>query len=74
MGAFGPPAGGFAPRKIDRATIVRVFTRNAPLSRRLILGLRFQDGSDMILGAGEAKEIQAMAAALHRVLNAADHR
>jgi hypothetical protein len=62
-------AGGFSPRWFERATLQRVFTRNAPMSRRMILGMRFVDGADVVLGSGEAKEIEAMARALHRVLN-----
>lgn len=61
--------GGFAPRRIDRASIQQVFTRDAPFSRRVCLGIRFVDGGDMIFGTGDAKEIDAMARALHRVLN-----
>ncbi len=63
-------ANGFAPRFVERAKIQRVFTRNAPLSKRMSLGIRFVDGGEMLLGAGNAKEIESMARSLHRVLNA----
>ena len=62
---------GFAPRMIESVKISRVFTRDAPLSKRMFLGLRYNDSSEMVLGCGEAKEIEAMARALHRVLNGA---
>ena len=62
-------ANGFAPRVVERAKIQRVFTRDAPLSRRVFLGLRFVDGGEMVLGAGDSKEIDTMAKAIHRVLN-----
>jgi len=62
-------ANGFEPRIVERSSIRRVFTRNAPLSKRLYIGLQFTDGGEMVLGCGEAKEIEAMARALHRVLN-----
>ena len=64
-------ANGFAPRVVERAKIQRVFTRDVPLSKRVFLGLRFVDGGEMVLGAGDAKEIAAMATAIHRVLNGA---
>ena len=59
----------FAPRMIERAKIQRVFTRDTPLAKGLSLGLRLVDGSDVVLGAGTTKEIEAMARAIHRVLN-----
>jgi hypothetical protein len=60
---------GFAPRMIERAKIQRVFTRDTPLAKGLSLGLRLADGSDVVLGAGTTKEVEAMARAIHRVLN-----
>jgi hypothetical protein len=59
----------FAPRMIERAKIQRVFTRDTPLAKGLSLGLKLIDESDVVLGAGTAKEIEAMARAIHRVLN-----
>jgi hypothetical protein len=62
-------ANGLAPRVIDSTQIRRVFTRNAPLSRRVYLGLSLTEGREIVLGCGEPKEIDAMAKAIHRVLN-----
>lgn len=62
-------AGEFAPRVIERAKIVRVFTRDTPFSKRMSLGLRLSDGPDIIIGTGGAREVEAMARALQRVLN-----
>jgi hypothetical protein len=64
---------GFTPRNIQRSKIQRIFTRDVPMSKRLSLCVRMVDGSDMIVGSGEKKEIEAMARALHKVLNATDH-
>jgi hypothetical protein len=64
-------ANGFAPRMIESAQIRRVFTRNAPLSRRMYLGLSLAEGREIVLGCGEPKEIEAMAKALHRALTKA---
>jgi hypothetical protein len=60
---------GFSPRLIEREKIRRVFTRDTPMSKRLTLALRLSDGSGVVIGAGEGTEIDAMAKALHRVLN-----
>jgi len=65
-------AGGLPPRVIPRDRLKRVFTRDTPMSKRLSLGLRLTDGADVILGTGDAKEIEAMARALHRVLNSTE--
>ena len=62
-------AGGFALRIIERNHIQRVFTRDVAFSRRMSLCLRMTDGTDMVLGTGITKEVDAMAKALHRVLN-----
>jgi hypothetical protein len=61
---------GFGARKIERAQIARIFTRDTPLSKQLTLGLRLNDGADIVLGVGTKQEIEAMARALHGVLNA----
>jgi hypothetical protein len=66
-------ANGFAPRIIERAKIQRVFTRDAPLSRSIYLGIKLTDGGEIVLGAGDRKEIDAMARAIHRTLNGAEH-
>jgi hypothetical protein len=63
-------AEGFSPRVIDRAKIQRVFTRDTPVSKRLTLALRLTDQTEVVIGTGDPKEIDAMAKALHRVLNA----
>jgi hypothetical protein len=61
--------GEFAPRMIERAKIRQVLMRDTPLSRRASLVLRLSDGSDVVIGVGNRKEIDTMAKALHRVLN-----
>ena len=72
---LGTPSGieitsmGLAPRMIERTKIIRVFTRDAALSKQMLLGLRMTGGADVILGSGMPAEIQAMAKALHQVLN-----
>jgi len=62
-------ANEFSPRVIERAKILRVFTRGVPLSKHMSVGIKLTDGGEMLLGTGEAKEIDAMAKAIHRVLN-----
>ena len=47
----------------------RVFTRDTPFSKRMSVGLRLCGGPDIIIGTGSAKEIEAMARAVQRVLN-----
>ncbi len=64
-------ASGFAARTFARSTIQRIFTRDTPITRsQLSICLHLQDGTDIVLGSGQKTDIDAMARALHRVLNA----